>query len=672
MAEQVELEIGLERWSDGYAVDLRLARPGSDADIKRQGVDLRLPLDDLRGLTLDNLAYGRRLGHDFFAHPDVTEVFAQARATEGPLRLRLVIEPNAQELDGLRWETLADPDLPEPGSPLLMGERIYFSRYVNSPDWRMIRRRAKGDLRALAVVANPSDLDRYQLAPIDAAAQIQLARDGMKDIEIEILGESDRATLDTLVDRLGDGPDILYLVCHGALVDGTSALWLENADGASDRREGSELVARLHQLERLPRLVVLVSCQSAGSGVGDALGALGPKLAEAGVPAVLAMHGDVQMATAAAFLPAFFRALQEDGQIDRAVAHARAAVQDRPDAWSPVLYMRLKSGSLWYEPGFAEEKFEKWPSVLSHIDAGECTPILGPGLAESLIGSRRETALHLADDFDFPMAPHAREELPQVAQFVRVNQAKRTLLSELEKSFRRELLRRLDGDTPPEMKDASLDALVVAVGKRRWEADTNEPHRVLAELPCPVYVTTALDSLMAEALRAAGKEPRVELFRWNDGEGWPDSVYKDDPEYYPDAQKPLVYHLFGHLNYRDTLVLTEDDYFDFLIGATRKRDEIPGVVRSRLADTALLFLGFEMGGWDFRVLFRSIMSQPGQGRQDFAHAGVQIDPEEGRILEIDRARKYLETYFEDAEISIYWGSADDFARDLRRQREPSP
>jgi phosphatidylserine/phosphatidylglycerophosphate/cardiolipin synthase-like enzyme len=48
---------------------------------------------------------------------------------------------------------------------------------------------------------------------------------------------------------------------------------------------------------------------------------------------------------------------------------------------------------------------------------------------------------------------------------------------------------------------------------------------------------------------------------------------------------------------------------------------------------------------------------------------VQIDPEEGRIQEPERARRYLESYFQDADISIYWGSVEDFARELQQRWE---
>jgi hypothetical protein len=112
--------------------------------------------------------------------------------------------------------------------------------------------------------------------------------------------------------------------------------------------------------------------------------------------------------------------------------------------------------------------------------------------------------------------------------------------------------------------------------------------------------------------------------------------------------------------------LTEDDHFDYLIAVTGNKDLIPGVVRRALADTALLFLGFRMDDWNFRVLFRSIMSQQGSGRRKkYAHVAVQIDPEGGRIQDPEMARRYLERYFQGADISIYWGNAEEFVKELR-------
>jgi CHAT domain/SIR2-like domain len=703
-----DLEIGLHRWdADSYGVDLRCSRPDSDADLQVVRGGVRFDLDGLRTLSLDPVAYGRLLGENLFSNRDIQTTFREARSNaqsrNAQLRLRLSIHPSAPELHGLRWETLRDP---RDGAALLSNEEILFSRYLSSLDWRPARLRPKADLKALVVIANPAGLGSSepggwpQFAPLDVPGELVRARSGLGSIAMTSLASGGSATLNTLCAQLRDGYDILYLVCHGALIrdeprparpatsgDGDVVagsepsarlrepwLWLEDEAGKAAVVAGSELVAQLRELQQPPRLIVLASCQSAGGGAdarrGDdgALAALGPRLAEAGIPAVLAMQGSVSMQTVAQFMPVFFRELQRDGQIDRAMAAARGAARERPDAWMPVLFMRLKSGRIWYVPGFAgKQEFEKWPDLLMSIREGRCTPILGPGLIEPLFGSSREIARRWAEQHRFPLAPHAREDLPQVAQYLTVNQSLSFPRRALGESLRQEILRRHGSDVPEELRRAKLDQLVEAVGARRRQRDPAEPHKVLAHLPFPIYITANPDNLLARALEEAGKTPEVVLCPWNDYvERELTSVYDNERDYEPTPERPLVYHLFGQLREPQSLVLTEDDYFDYLIGVSSKKKLIPTEVPHALTDSALLFLGFQMDDWNFRALFRSLLGQEGRGRRSgYAHVGVQIAPEEGRILEPERAREYLEkSYFQDAAISIYWGTAEDFVKEL--------
>jgi hypothetical protein len=127
----------------------------------------------------------------------------------------------------------------------------------------------------------------------------------------------------------------------------------------------------------------------------------------------------------------------------------------------------------------------------------------------------------------------------------------------------------------------------------------------------------------------------------------------------------LIYHLLGTFDEPESLVLTEDDYFDFLIGVTRNQDLVPKVVRRRLSDSALMFVGFRLDEWDFRVLYRSLMrSEGGRRRDEYTHVAVQIDPEEGATIDAGRARRYLESYFSSAHVSLYWGSTEHFVKEL--------
>ena len=690
MAAYADLEIGLHRRdTEGYNLELRFNHPESDADVRLTGSGsspAQFDLARLREVTHDDDAYGQLLAEGLFGDPAVQAAFAQAAGTAqalgAPLRLRLFIGPSAPELHALRWEALRAP---QEDTPLLTGEQILFSRYLSSVDWRPVGPRPQSELRALVAIASPADVGDWApggqpLAPVDVDGELQRATSGLGGIPITSLASGGSCTLNNLVSHLRDGYDVLYLVGHGALVGGEPHLWLEDEAGNAEVVSGSALVTRLKEMRQQPRLVVLASCQSAGTGAGvrstdgGALAALGPRLAEAGIPAVLAMQGNVTMQTLSEFMPVFFRELQQDGQIDRAMSVARGMVRTRPDWWMPVLFMRLKSGRLWYAPGFAEDRggMEKWPALLRSIRKGKCTPILGPGLTEPLVGSRREIARRWSETYYYPMAPYHRENLPQVAQYLAVNQDPMFPRDELEAYICQEIRAQYGVDLPEggDRCEDSLDELLATIAARQREQAPAEPHRVLAGLPLPIYITANFSNVLAEALAEAGREPQVELCRWNEYVSMLPSIYDDEPGYRPTTQRPLVYHLFGNLQELDSLVLTEDDYFDYLIGVTRDKDLMPGVVRRHMADSALLFLGFQMDDWDFRVLFRSLMSQEGrQRRSRYAHVAVQIDPEEGRTQEPERARRYLESYFGDADISIYWGSAENFMRELLQRWE---
>jgi CHAT domain/SIR2-like domain len=673
-----ELEIGLHRLdANRYSVELRSRPPDSDADMAPVRGTTTFDIQKVQAAGWDGAeAAGKALSDHLFADPAVMAHYQQActaAETAGAvLRVRLFIGPTAPELHALKWELLLDP---RTGKPLATRERVLFSRYLSSHDWRPVKLRPQESLRALVVIANPSDLDEYQLAPVDVEGERKRAKDALGEISIdEVTGPE---TLSRLIDGLRGEFDILYLVAHGAMVNGDPVLWLESAGGASDKRSGRDLVDRLEELPRPPRLLVLASCQSGDTGARSddgALVALGPRLAESGIPAVVAMQGNVSMATVEHFMPVFFRELCRDGQIDRAMAAARLAVRDRPDVASPVLFLRLTSGRIWYVPGFARvpgEEDDLWRGLLTSLKSRKpkCMPILGSGLLERYLGPTREFARRWAERNHFPLASHAREDLPRVAQYLSVNFKAAVLRNmfeqELSIAVRRHLGRNEKESTADDSPSAS-DLLSRAGALRRRKVPA-EPHRVLAALPFPIYLTTNPDHLLVEALREAGKHPEVGLCPWSEKVDWSDSIFAPgrDPDFRPSVERPLVYYLFGRLDDPRSLVLTEDDYFDYLIGLTRNNDLVPPVVRSSLVDNSLLFLGFRLDDWDFRVLFRSLMAQGGRQRSDdYVHVAVQLDPEEGQNLDPEGSRRFLRRYFEVGDNRIYWGHVDDFAREL--------
>ena len=689
MTDYADLEISLHRHDpSAYSVEFRFDFPGNDADL-RLGFDkpclAQFDLAALKALAHDPAAYGQALTEAFFADPTFQAAFAKVRATtqalDLALHLRLLVGPSAPELHGLHWETLCDP---QDGASLFTGESLLFSRYLASANWRPVRLRPKAILKALIVIANPANLTEYGLAAIDIAGEMERAQQGLGQMTAQALPDHSsnlgHASLDNLFACLRDDYDILYLVCHGTIKDGEPWLWLEDDAGQVARVSGDDLVQRFGELEQHPRLVVLVSCQSAGFGEGGMLASLGPRLAEVGVPAVIAMQGNLSMETASHFMPVFFQELQRDGQIDRAMSVARGAVRQRPDAWMPALFMRLKSGRIWYVPGFGQDRksFDKWRLFIQKIEEQVCTPILGPGLNDTLLEPQAVIARRWAETYHYPMEPQERESLPQVAQFLAVNQYERAPYDELANYLKQVIRTRYGELLPPELNErsAQLDDMILAVGAHRRQTIPDDPYHALAQLPLPIYITANYDNLLAAALQEAGKDPQVMLCPWNEHIEKLQSVYDREPNYTPSPERPLVYHLFGRLSEPRSIVLTEDDYFKFLIGVTRNSNLIRPEILGALVDSALLLLGFRLEDWQFRVLFHSLLDQQGNIlRGAHPHIAAQIEPEEGRTLNPNRARDYLEDYYGRArdsakiKISLYWGSVEDFIRDLNQQRQ---
>jgi hypothetical protein len=678
-----ELEIGLHGvQADVYQVELRFLDPASDAETAPRRAPCPLDSQALLPLHLDPLAYGRALAAQVFADPAALDYLRAVRtaveSSDRVLRLRLLVGPTAAKLHALRWELLCDPDS---GAPLAGSERVLFSRFMLSQDWRPVRLRPKAALRALVAVAAPSDLAQYGLAPLDPSAETTRAREALAGIEARVLGQDGPLTLDALHAALREGTDVLYLIAHGALdsVQGP-VLFLQGKDGRVQRVPGAELSQRIAELREPPRLIVLASCESAA--VADPPGddespgrpspqaALAPRLAAAGVPAVLAMQGKISLETAATALPCFFRELMKDGQLDRALAVARGLVRGRSDAWMPALYLRLRGGRLWYEPGFggngsgtvtaAGSEAVKWAALINDILKGRFTPIVGWGLAEGLYGGTTDLAERLARASRFPLAPHQCTDLPQVSQYLGVAQHSSSYpLDAVKERLRQEVLARHKDLLAPEDQDAILARLVRKIAALRRQ-DPQDPYRLAAALPARVFIDATPDGLLTEALKEADKEPEERFLVWRRNQE-PPPPYEGEPT----VSRPLVYQILGRFKDPDSLVLTQDDYFDYLIGASRDSALIPRVVLHALTAQTLLFLGFQLADWSFRVLFRLIMSQEGraQGRKR-PHTAVQVDPEGSQLIDLAEARRYLaDSYGSDA-ISLYWGSGEDFLRDL--------
>lgn len=725
----VEFEIELDRripsgetfnQETEYSVGIRYRLAESEAEVHPKPGIVHFDWNALSASNalLDPTQYGQFLSDQLFADRVVRESFITARAfadaANTQVRLRLGIAYAAPELNDLYWETLIDPLDEQYHLPLSASQRVIFSRYPHSADSQPVRPYTRGKVRALVVICNPTNLDEYGL-PAVPLEELKRMNEALSGVSVSALPDpvtGQRATLENLIDSLRNQKyDILYIVCHGMLKDGQSWLFMEDEAGRVQRVRGDELAAQVRDLPQRPLLAVLVSCQSAAFGeiarveatekptpeAGEALSdplrtytalrALGPRLAVAGIPAVLAMHGDLSMPTAATLVREFFKELLLDGQVDRALAAARFKIRERPDAWLPVLFMRLEDGRIWYKTGFYNETGEPydfdWQFLVDDINDGECTPILGPGLYEWLLGTEREIARAWARLYDYPLAPYEVESLPRVAEYMRLKNGEHYLHTRLVQDLGREIIRRHGRDLKPEgqFEKLSLDELISQVHERQHVREPNDPYTMLAQMPFKVYPTAnpakLLDAILAaQTIDGQHKQPHNLVCPWKEALFKKISLPSSEGGYTPSPEQPLVYHLLGRLEPVESMVLTEDDYFNYLIGVTQNQSLIPPALQEALTRRTLLFIGFQIEDWNFRVLLSYILSFAGAADQsERRHIAVQLRPERERLLNPPKAYKYLEELIapkQGLKSSIYWGSAGDFVHELYQKWREAP
>jgi hypothetical protein len=172
-----------------------------------------------------------------------------------------------------------------------------------------------------------------------------------------------------------------------------------------------------------------------------------------------------------------------------------------------------------------------------------------------------------------------RDQLPQVAQFLKGKGPNRPL-DELE-NYYLERIRAAGGGSPARQE---ISAKICEIGREYRKRQAPDIHDVLAQLPCKIFLSTKRDDLMADALvvdamgdpqsKQAKKQPLVKVCPWQSPSDESD-LYSLGSEYRPSEDKPLVYHLFGHLLDFSSIVLTEDNFFDLMIWLAANPKLIP-------------------------------------------------------------------------------------------------
>jgi hypothetical protein len=281
-----------------------------------------------------------------------------------------------------------------------------------------------------------------------------------------------------------------------------------------------------------------------------------------------------------------------------------------------------------------------WRLLLHRIQQGRCTPFIGAGACHGVLPLGKEIAQQWAVTYGYPLQDAG--DLPRVAQYLAIE------------------------NDPMFPKEEVLQAFIEPAKPPNF-AEPDEPHAVLADLPLPIYMTTNYDDFMVQALESRSRKPRQVYCEWSQllRDEYPSGLDKD---FTPSKGEPVVFHLHGHKALPESLVLTEDDYLDFLVNVTRDQGLLPHQIRKALAGTTLLFTGYSLADWDFRVLFRGLVTSTEDSLRRLSIT-VQLPPmpDDATDAERRRMRNYQDKYFGTKGMQVYWGTAREFAADLRKR-----
>jgi hypothetical protein len=259
-------------------------------------------------------------------------------------------------------------------------------------------------------------------------------------------------------------------------------------------------------------------------------------------------------------------------------------------------------------------------------------PILGAGvnLASRPEGAGYERGVHLpsgqelaqelADYIGFPLPDTS--DLARVSQYIASVEGEGPLYDELHDVF--------DADYPP----TPLHHFLAALSRKTRDAGARE---------CLLIITTNYDDALERAFSAAGEpfdlvtyiaEGRDQgLFRHVPWQGEPTVIRVPNECTLALDQRPVIAKIHGAVDRAgrtdDSFVITEDHYIDYIARAG-VGGMFPVTLHAKLKTSHLLFLGYSLRDWNFRVMLYRLWGE--QEGKTFRSWAVQHRPDP-----IDRA-----------------------------------
>ncbi|USJ27559.1 SIR2 family NAD-dependent protein deacylase [Ensifer adhaerens] len=281
----------------------------------------------------------------------------------------------------------------------------------------------------------------------------------------------------------------------------------------------------------------------------------------------------------------------------------------------------------------------EWDSLLRNLEHGDFVPFLGAGASAPALPLGGELAADLAKWGGYPFTDTTN--LQRVCQYLSID----------------------DGGFA--IKNEVIDRIHKRAEDRVAAQQGNDTHALLADLPIKYFLTTNYDDLIYDAFVKSQKKPRFAFPKWNDALealGYETPLEKDG-KYYPSIDEPFIYHFHGRHDEWRSIVLNEDDYVEFLANLVSKKI-IPDVVLKAIGYSSLVLIGYSLEDVTLRTIIaikQTLVRFRGRG------ATVLVAPSNVAQGKEREARDYLKKRMGGMNLSVYWGDANSFVRELHEK-----
>lgn len=647
--EYLNLNLTISRQDDNYQAALDCPNgksttifklPYSDQELSDILARIRQPGPGARAASSTEAHTARDLGTTLFKSvfdkhslTNLRDCIADAAEKGCGLRIRIIGCP---EVIDLPWEYLYDR---EQKSIVFASPECLLMRHYSSTMTREILPLAiKSTLRILVMIPGESPL-------MDAEKEWNLLNEALSSQISQGLVTLERlqpATLSALKRRLDpthkkESIHVFHFIGRMKFdeINEEPVLMIGDDPGQTEMLSAILLGNELYCHQPL-RLVSLIARNHGDPDLTNPFSAAARILLDQRISSAVTTQIEMSSEVASAFACAFYTTLAQARPVDEALAEARNAIRARAgflQSGAPVLYTRVKSGKLFVkeeaarikpspDPEF-DELDEHFGMMANAIKEGWIIPFLGAGASlcgrpdnsewdpakTDYVPDSRQLASYLVKQLHLQTSPDIEGDLLRASQYISLEMGDKPLYEKLHSIFA----------TP--YKPTPLHKLLAEVPRILREKGYVPVNQLV--------MTTNYDNLMEKAFHDAGVEYEVIYYEGKDDDihfgklcqRLPDGTVKlirggNGHQDISLGQRPIIIKIHGAVHGaaheiadKDSYVITEDDYIDYLTHTEISR-LFPSNVASKISDSHFLFLGYSLRDWNLRAILRQIeMSQ---------------------------------------------------------------